>query len=182
MPSVYLSPSTQEFNPYINGGNEQFYMNLIADEMIPYLVASGITVVRNNRDEPLSTAIKESNNGNYDIHFSIHSNASPSNIAGETMGADVYYYTTSKKGLELATIVANNYKDIYPNPNLVKTVPSTTLAELKNTTAPAILIETAYHDNFTDAQWIKENVDNIARNLSLSITEYFNVPFIEPFE
>ena len=38
MPSVFLSPSTQEFNPYINGGNEEQYMNLIADAMVPYLL------------------------------------------------------------------------------------------------------------------------------------------------
>ena len=29
MPSIYLSPSTQEFNPYIIGGNEEYYMNLM---------------------------------------------------------------------------------------------------------------------------------------------------------
>ena len=37
MPSVYLSPSLQEYNPYIDGGNEEYYMNLIADAMEPYL-------------------------------------------------------------------------------------------------------------------------------------------------
>ena len=42
MPSVYLSPSLQEYNPYIDGGNEEYYMNLIADAMEPYLRASGI--------------------------------------------------------------------------------------------------------------------------------------------
>ena len=33
MPTIYLSPSTQEFNPYSGGGNEEYYMNLIADAM-----------------------------------------------------------------------------------------------------------------------------------------------------
>ena len=37
MPNIYLSPSTQEFNPYAGGGNEEYYMNLIADAMEPYL-------------------------------------------------------------------------------------------------------------------------------------------------
>ena len=77
MPSVFLSPSTQEFNPYINGGNEEQYMNLIADAMIPYLLASGIEVGRNNPDEPLSAAIAASNAGNYDLHLAIHSNSAP---------------------------------------------------------------------------------------------------------
>ena len=43
MPIIYLSPSTQEYNPYVNGGSEEQYMNLLADKMVPYLDASGIT-------------------------------------------------------------------------------------------------------------------------------------------
>ena len=38
MPNVFLSPSTQEWNPYVNGGSEEFYMNQIADRMEPYCV------------------------------------------------------------------------------------------------------------------------------------------------
>lgn len=48
MPTLFLSPSTQEFNPFVDGGNEEYYMNLIADAMEPYLYASGINFVRNN--------------------------------------------------------------------------------------------------------------------------------------
>lgn len=35
MPDVYLSPSTQDYNPYIIGGSEKYYMNLLADAMEP---------------------------------------------------------------------------------------------------------------------------------------------------
>ena len=42
MPIIYLSPSTQEWNYYVNGGTEEEYMNLLADKMVPYLDASGI--------------------------------------------------------------------------------------------------------------------------------------------
>ena len=108
MPSVFLSPSTQEFNPYINGGNEEQYMNLIADAMVPYLLASGIEVGRNDPDEPLSAAIAASNAGDYDFHLAIHSNSSPESIAGQLRGPDVYYYATSERGRDAATIIANN--------------------------------------------------------------------------
>ena len=37
MPSIYLSPSTQQYNEYVNGGSEEYYMNLVADAMEPYL-------------------------------------------------------------------------------------------------------------------------------------------------
>ncbi|HHZ06324.1 MAG TPA: N-acetylmuramoyl-L-alanine amidase [Clostridiales bacterium] len=180
MPSVFISPSLQEFNPYVDGGNEEYYMNLIADELIPYLIASGITVGRNSPEQSLRQAIDQSNQGDYDLHLAIHSNASPPNMAGQLQGADVYYYPYSVKGKSAATIIADNYKAIYPNPNLVKLVPSTTLAELRLTKAPAVLIEVAYHDNPQDAQWIRDNIGNIARNLALSVTEFLDVPFVQP--
>ena len=51
MPTVFLSPSTQEYNLFYDGaGSEEYYMNRIADEMVPYLQASGINVVRNTTD------------------------------------------------------------------------------------------------------------------------------------
>ena len=39
MPRIFLSPSTQEFNLYLTEGSEEFWMNLIADAMEPYLLA-----------------------------------------------------------------------------------------------------------------------------------------------
>ena len=42
MPFLFLSPSTQEFNPYITEGNEELWMNRLADQMEPYLHASGV--------------------------------------------------------------------------------------------------------------------------------------------
>lgn len=180
MPSVFVSPSLQEFNSYVDGGNEEYYMNLVADALIPYLIASGIIVGRNNPEETLSQAINQSNQGTYDLHLALHSNAAPPNLSGKLKGADVYYNTLSTRGKRAADIIANNYKAIYPDPNNVETIATSSLAELNRTTAPAVLIEVAYHDNPEDAQWIRDNIGNIARNLALSVTEYLGVPFKEP--
>lgn len=43
-----------------------------------------------------------------------------------------------------------------------------------------MLVEIAYHDNPTDAEWIKNNIDLIGRTLALSVAEFLGVPFIEP--
>ncbi len=182
MPSVYLSPSLQEFNPYINGGTEEEYANLIVDAMEPYLVASGIEFGRNDPEMSLSEAIADSNMGDYDFHFSVHTNAGPPSLAGKLQGPDVYYYATSFYGREMAEIVADNLALIYPYPEKSNTVPTTTLAELKRTRMPAVLVEVAYHDNLEDAQWIKDNIEPIGEELSKSIAEYFGVPFIRPLE
>lgn len=179
MPSVFLSPSLQEWNPYVNGGNEEYFMNLIADAVEPYLTASGIGFGRNSPSQTLSQAIAQSNAGNYDLHLAIHSNAAGEQNSGKVRGTDVYYYPTSAHGKRAAEIIAENYRDIYPLPDRVKTVASTNLAELRRTKAPAVLIETAYHDNLADAEWIQENIGAIGRNLARSIAEFLGVPFVD---
>lgn len=182
MPSLFLSPSVQQFNPYIGGlGSEEYYMNLIADAMEPYLYASGITFTRNDPNDTVSQAIALSNAGNYDFHLALHSNAAPANLSGQIQGPDIYYYATSAEGQRAATIFEENLKVIYPDPNLVNTVPNTTLGELRLVNAPSNLIELAYHDNFEDAMWIVNNVDLIARTLVLALTEYFGIPFADPY-
>lgn len=179
MPNVFLSPSTQEYNQFVNGGTEEYYANLIADAMAPYLRASGITFSRNNPGGTVTDSIASSNAGTYDFHLAIHSNAAPPNLAGTIQGPDVYYYRDSAAGQRDAEIIANNLKQIYPNPSLVTTVPTTTLAELRRTKAPTVLVEVAYHDNIDDANWIKNNVDEIGRNLALSVADILGVPFVE---
>ena len=177
MASIFLSPSVQEYNKYLTGGDEEQYMNLIADAMMPYLEASGIYVTRNDPDEPLSAAIAASNAGVYDLHLALHSNASPESLSGQLQGPDVYYYRDSIRGQEAATVFANNLKWLYPIPDLVTIIPNTTLAELRRVTAPAVLLELAYHDNYFDVEWLKNNIDAIAYNLSVSVADFLGVEF-----
>lgn len=175
MPTIYLSPSTQEFNEYVNGGTEEQYMNLIADAMIPYLQANGIQFTRNTPEMTAGSSIRQSNEGNYDLHLAIHSNASSPDQAGQNRGTVVYYYPMSENGKRAAEIIAKNFKSIYPNPELVKTLAVTNLGEVSKTRAPSVLIEVAYHDNIEDANWIKNNIDLIAQTLAESVVEYLNM-------
>ena len=179
MPTIYLSPSTQEFNPYSGGGNEEYYMNLIADAMEPYLAASGIQFVRNTPEMTAASSIAASNSGVYDLHLALHSNATASGD-GAARGSEVYYFPSSIEGKRFADILAENLQMIYPLPDKVRTVPTTSLGEVARVRAPGVLVEIAYHDNPEDAQWIRDNIDEIARIIVLSLTEYFSIPFNMP--
>lgn len=181
MPMLFLSPSTQEYNRYYdNSGSEEYYMNLIADYMEPYLTASGITFTRNNPSGSVGDSVRLSNSGDYALHVALHSNASGSANYGRQTGSDVYYYPTSVNGLRAADIFVANLKKIYPNPSLVRALPTTKLYELNNTRAPSVLIELAYHDNQQDAEWIKNNLMLIAENLSQSVADYFGMTLVDP--
>ncbi len=180
MPMLFLSPSTQEYNVYYDkSGSEEYYMNLIADRMEPYLVASGITYTRNDPGGSVGASVRKSNQGEYGLHLALHSNAAGSANAGKQYGSDTYYYADSVQGKRAADIIVANLKDIYPYPDRVRALPTTALYELRYTKAPAVLVEIAYHDNSSDAEWIKSNIDAIARNLVISVCEYFGVPFVD---
>ena len=58
MPKIYLSPSTQEYNPYVTGaGSEEYFMNLLADAMEPILLLNGIQFSRNTPDMTAASSI-----------------------------------------------------------------------------------------------------------------------------
>lgn len=178
---IYLSPSTQEFSPFIDGGNEEYYMNLIVDEVIPYLNSSGIKYRRNNPNQPVSSAIIESNQGNNDLYLSIHAAKSPGSNTGNLAGPNIHYMPGDPSSVRMANITAQRFKEIYPYPENVNLIPAgLDNVELADTNAPAILIEVGYRDNSNDTMWIRENIENIAEIIAQSITEYFALPLVPP--
>jgi len=164
----------------VGGGNEEYYMNLIADAMEPYLYASGIGFTRNTPDMTAASSIRQSNAGNYDLHLALHSNANDAG-EGKIRGTEVYYFPSSERGRRAAEIIANNLKMIYPLPDRVRTVATTSLGEVRRTKAPSVLIEFAFHDNAADADWIRNNINEIAANVVLSLADYFGIPFVTPW-
>lgn len=180
MPKVFLSPSTQEWNKYATEGNEELYMNLLADKMEPYMRSSGIVFVRNDPERNVNGAIQDSNAGEYDVHLALHTNASPESLAGKLRGIDIYFAPNSADSEKLANIIANNLKAIYPIPDKSRAVPTYNLGEVLRTKAVAVLCELGYHDNYADEAWLKNNLDAIAKNIVRSLCDYFGIPFVLP--
>ena len=181
MPIIYLSPSTQEYNEYVNGlGNEEEWMNRLADAMEPMLFASGIQYTRNTPDMTAASSIRASNAGNYNLHLALHTNASGEDQAGQNRGIIAFYFPGSARGMRAAQFLADGLKAIYPLPNLVRTEPTTTIGEVRKVRAPSVFLELGYHDNPDDAAWVKSQLDLIAQNLVDSLCQYFGIPFLTP--
>ena len=183
MPIIYLSPSTQEKNMYVTGtGSEEDWMNRLADAMIPYLNSSGIRYTRNTPDMTAGSSIRQANQGWYDFYLALHSNAAGEGNYGNVRGIIAFYYPTSTQGQRAAQIFVNNLRSIYPMPDKVVTRSTTSLGEVRDSKFPAVLLEIGYHDNVEDARWIEGNITEIARNIVLSLTDYFGIPFIWPVD
>ena len=173
MPNLFLSPSTQEFNSYVTTGNEEFWMNRLADELQPLLRAAEIAVTRNDPNLNAAAAIRASNAGDYDFHLALHSNASGVGNEGGTRGIDVYYYPTSADGRAMAELLVEELKKVYPLPDRVRALPTTTIGEVRRTRAPAVLAELGYHDNPDDAVWIEQSLPEIAAAIAQAVKRYF---------
>ncbi|WP_297871656.1 N-acetylmuramoyl-L-alanine amidase [uncultured Oscillibacter sp.] len=183
MPIIYLSPSTQEWNSYVTGsGSEEYNMNLLADALVPYLLSNGIRYKRNRPDMTAGSSIREANRGYYDLYLALHSNGAPEGRYGEERGIIAFYYPGSSQGQRAAELIAQELRKIYPLPGKVTTRSTTSLGEVAQSKAPAVLVEIGYHDNYADALWIEGHMDDIAQQLARALTEFFGLPFIYPMD
>lgn len=183
MPTIYLSPSTQDWNQYITGsGSEEYNMNRLADALVPYLRANTIRYRRNRPEMTAASSIREANAGQYDFYLALHSNAAPEGHYGEERGIIAFYYPGSSQGRRAAELLVQQLRQIYPLPNKVTIRDTTTLGEVRQSRAPAVLLEIGYHDNYADAVWLEGHWDAIAREIARGLTEFFDLPFISPME
>ena len=183
MPIIYLSPSTQDWNAYVTGsGSEEYNMNRLADALEPYLLSNGIQYRRNRPEMTAGSSIREANQNYYDLYLALHSNAAPEGRYGEIRGIIAFYYPGSAEGQRAAELMAEALRQIYPLPDRVTTRPTTSLGEVSQSRAPAVLLEIGYHDNYEDARWVENNLNAIARQIARALTEFFGLPFIEPMQ
>lgn len=173
MPKIYIDPSVEETNQYVGGGNEEYYMNLIVDAMVPYLKIAGIDFARNNPQDTLDHIIDESNAGDYDLHLSLRSTPSEEVL----QGPNIYYNTTNPNAQRAAYLFARNLWKTYPNADLVEMYPNDTLSQLALAKAPSVLLDLVNSKNYVDTEWLRDNIYRVAQSLVFSLTDYFGLPF-----
>lgn len=173
MASIYLDASNQINNHGVGSyGNEGVRMNQLADKLHYYLILGNgnLTVYRNNINMSLSQTVNHANSVHPDIYFALHTNA------GGGKGTEIYYYPTSSDGKKFATIMYDKISKITISSDRgIKT--NTSFYVIRNTTAPAILIETMFHDNLTDVNDYLGKVDLIAKEMAKGIYDYFGMTY-----
>ena len=176
----YLSPSNQ----YLNYGNsdagyttEMEIMNKIADVVQQNLTEKGVIVYRNVPSAGINAWNAESNYVKADFHLAIHSNASGTRLA---RGIEIYVDKETSKALSIASVIYENLWQIYDgndNPLYDRGIKYArgSLGEVNEDFLPCgSLIEVAYHDQYDDALWIMQNIENIGNNIANSIYSYYN--------
>ena len=178
---VYLSPSCQTGNPYSDGsGSEEYHMRQIASAMPAYLAKYGIqsilaaplSATRQSQKATIAGRVKQAFDTKCDLYLAIHSNAHDNGV--KRNGTIIFYPSNNVPSLRLTQILFNNF--IYPDKSAIDFGTNDALWQMHMPTMPHCLIETAYHDNAEDVQWIENNTEKIAQNLAYCIALYANVP------
>lgn len=105
----------------------------------------GVTVVcsrTKDENDPVSQEVKEANASGADIALSFHINA------GGGDGFEAYYYNSSNKGKKLASLCEKHVKNLGQNSRGLKS--GDKLYFIKNTSMPAVLVESFFVDNVKD--------------------------------
>lgn len=156
-----------------NGLKEQDITFIISNKLKTLLENDGhsVKMSRNRQEESLGNTTKESlkkrcemsNEWGADLFLSIHANA------GGGKGTETFVYSKSGKALPFAKRITDAICTHLDTVNRgVKENKS--LFVLKNTSSPAILIETAFIDNKEDAEKLKRRTDDFALAIFEGVT------------
>ena len=172
--SIYISPSLQPGNLYVDGsGSEQYHMQAVGRLVVELLEKHQQFVVYSNRPGmTLRQAMDESNDLAVDAHVAIHSNA------GSGEGTEIWIVEKGYRAEKLAKAIYRYLAPLSPGEDRgIKE--STYYGEVRETNAPAVIVETEFHDDQKLAKWIGQHHEELAQSIYRGICEYFEVTPIE---
>ena len=165
MVDVILSPSSQTANQYAGGADgvedsEHRWMRELTPLLHDLLQRNGINsqVLWSTN---LATRIAESNKVGPLLHLAIHSNA------GGGTGSGFFIYGPGGKSEPIARAMADAMAPVTPTRDLGVVVYNH--YETRATTSPAVIAEVAFHDNATEAQWIRTHLREISVGLARGV-------------
>lgn len=163
-----------------NGLREQDVTLDIAQLLGKKLAAVGVDVKqsRHNKSDVIGATLGESlvkraqmaNELKADLFISIHCNAHPN---ANSKGTEVYAYSPSSTGYPLAKVVCDSICQTLGTVN--RGAKPSSFAVLKQTSMPAILVETAFITNPSDAALLKSRKDDFAEAICNAVCEYYGI-------
>lgn len=171
----YLSPSNQGANMGIGDyGSERDQMYLLTLEITPHLDRAGVSFVVPEKDVSIVQRCRQSNEIGAGFHLALHSNAGGN---GKAYGPVGLYY--SEAGKIFCEKLVDALLGLGQTTNRsYHTKQQKNLYELKNTTAPAALLEVDFHDSAAGVEFITKRRSEIAEAIAKVIIEADGKAFV----
>lgn len=164
----YLSPSNQSANLGVgNYGNERDQMYALVHEITPHLDRAGVSFYIPERTKSIEERCRESNGMEAKFHFALHSNAGGN---GKARGPVAFYYSDGGKVL-CDKLVAGLLALGQENNRANNVLQWKGLYELRNTTAPACLLEVDFHDSESGVEFLTKRRKEIGQAIAKVIIE-----------
>lgn len=163
MPKIYLKPSARSCR-YPNGGDEAYWMHRIAAATKKELAALSVDCVLGGETQD-----------DCGLRLTLCSHAAPEEMEARLKGVEVFYYSYSPAAKRAAELFTAGLREIYPEPQLVRSAPTPAREELREAKVPALLVELGYHDNPQDEAWLVNKTDAIAAGLAKSAADFLGV-------
>ena len=164
MNKVFLSASTQDQNIGFDKIDEEQRMFQLANSI--YNFSSKKQYIRqNSQDDNLSSTIVKSNNFKPKFHLSLHSNSCGKYHQNyNEASTDIYYYYKSSESEKMAKKLESIFNFLMPHRKIIVRpdswlYPGFGLAETRETTGIAILVENFWHCNQKDIEFYKNNIN-----------------------
>lgn len=184
MPSIYLSPSTQDRNIGVDGVSEKDRMRALAVSLAQLLRAQGYRVYLSLPGYTLGKAIRDSlakllpRLG--DVHIALHSNAAPK--PGTGTGTEAWVYPRGGQGDRLGQAMLRAIVPVLTLPlrpardgGLCKVagLDGMRLAEVCRMRAPAVLLELFFHDNPRDLRTFAVKRPRLLTAMVAGVNQYY---------
>ena len=130
-------------------------------------------VLGTNASTSLSKRASLANTWGADLFISIHCNASTNNTAN---GTEVYTFNTSSKALPLAKKIQSKIVEILGTTD--RGTKTADFAVLRETSMPAILVETAFISNKDDSDKLKTRQADFADAIFMAVCDEYNVSYV----
>ncbi len=129
-------------------------------------------VLGTNASTSLSKRASLANTWGADVFISIHCNASTNNTAN---GTEVYTFNTSSKALPLAKKIQSKIVEILGTTD--RGTKTANFAVLRETSMPAVLVETAFISNKADSDKLKTRQADFADAIFMAVCDEYNVSY-----
>ncbi len=171
----YLSPSNQAGNLGLGDyGSERDRMYALALEIGSHLDRAGVSFLIPERDASLSQRVSQSNGLGCGFHLALHSNAGGN---GQARGPVALYY--SDAGKQFAEKLVSALLALGQETNRsYHTKQEKSLYELRNTQAPAVLLEVDFHDSLGGVEFITQRQADIAAAIARVIIQADGKEFV----
>ena len=164
---VYLKNTNNEDKRLPGGVTASYYINLININIAKKLKSCGI-------NHSFGEFIP-SKNPRESIILSFKTNNSIDCIPCKKSGVSIYFNSGNPESKMISEIIYKHFKSIYYNPSNVNLVSN---KSPKSRFYTECTISLGFNNNKKDLEWIRGNIDNISGIITISICEFFGLPFV----